>query len=874
MDFSRFKFKNIESIRTKILLITIVPILIASFAITIINLVYLDDEINVFLNSVIDNEENYFFQKLQDEIDHHKTIAVNLSEIYENEGDRLNKLDYADILKNFLKINENTFGVGLWLEPFEYSNKLKYFGPYIYRNGDKYTYTEKYEGEDYDYHSHKWYIDGKENESGYAWIGPYYDEFTNIQIVTLAVPIYVGEKFLGVASADYDLKKIKKIVEVGTGDIIEEIAIVDKSKNIIISSPFMDNYSSNILYDMEWKDNEKKIIAGGEKYIIHEKVLPNIDWKLIIITSQEKISESRKNIIFRAVIGTLIIVIITTFIIYLYTYKFSAKINEFENKISYLAKRDFTKKIIIDTKDEFGRISDHYNNVLGELEEYDIKLKISEEELKNANEELEAYSEELIATEEELRNHYELLLAKEEKLIESNNYNKAIIKAIPDIIFIFKKNGMFIDCQANDENLLIYKREEFIGKNVKDIFPPRISEKAIEKINDAIDTGELQEMEYQLEIFNEIQYFEIRMTRTEGGNVLGIVRDVTDDKRNLERIEYLSYRDQLTGLYNRRFFEEELNRLDTKRNLPLSIIMADVNGLKLVNDSFGHRTGDELLMKFSDILRKTCRSSEIISRIGGDEFVILLPNMTEEDTNNLIKRIVENSVNEKVNSIGISVSFGYAIKKNENENVIDILNQSENEMYKRKLFESPSMRGRTINAIIKTLNEKNLREELHSRRVSEYCEKIAMALKFEDSKIGEMKTVGLLHDIGKIAIREYLLNKPGKLTEEEYMEIQRHPEIGYRILSTVNDMAEMANYVLAHHERWDGKGYPRGLSKGEIPIEARIIAIADAYDAMTSYRSYKKEMTKEQAIDELMKNSGSQFDPDIVKVFIDKVLKL
>ena len=455
----------------------------------------------------------------------------------------------------------------------------------------------------------------------------------------------------------------------------------------------------------------------------------------------------------------------------------------------------------------------------------------------------------------------------------NKNSVPAIIKAIPDIIFIFDRDGVFIDCQASDENLLLYKREAFIGKNLKEIFPPRISVKAIEKINEAVITGELQTFEYELEIFNEKQHFEIRMTRTEGGKVLGIVRNITDDKRNLERIEYLSYRDQLTGLYNRRFFEEELKRLDNKRNLPLSIIMADVNGLKLVNDSFGHRIGDELLIKVADILRNTCRASEIISRIGGDEFVILLPNMTAKDTDSLIKRIIENSKLEKINSIDISVSFGYAIKEEEDEDVIDILNHSENEMYKRKLFESPSMRGKTIDAIIKTLNEKNLREELHSRRVSEYCGKMAEALGFSEGKINEMKSVGMLHDIGKIAIRESLLNKPGMLTDDEYMEIQRHPEIGYRILSTVNDMAEMANYVLAHHERLDGKGYPRRLSKDKIPIEARIIAIADAYDAMTAYRSYKEKMTKEEAIDELLKNSGTQFDPDITKIFIDKVLK-
>jgi len=136
----------------------------------------------------------------------------------------------------------------------------------------------------------------------------------------------------------------------------------------------------------------------------------------------------------------------------------------------------------------------------------------------------------------------------------------------------------------------------------------------------------------------------------------------------------------------------------------------------------------------------------------------------------------------------------------------------------------------------------------------------------------ELKSVGLLHDIGKITIDENVLNKPGKLTDDEWNEIKRHPEIGYRILNTVNDMSDMASYVLYHHERWDGKGYPKGLKGDEIPFVSRIINIVDSYDAMTSERSYQKALSKEVAIEELKKNAGTQFDAELVSVFIEKVL--
>lgn len=136
----------------------------------------------------------------------------------------------------------------------------------------------------------------------------------------------------------------------------------------------------------------------------------------------------------------------------------------------------------------------------------------------------------------------------------------------------------------------------------------------------------------------------------------------------------------------------------------------------------------------------------------------------------------------------------------------------------------------------------------------------------------KLKSVGLLHDIGKIAIEENILNKPGKLTNDEWKEFKRHPEIGYRILSTVNDMAEMSEYVLAHHERWDGRGYPKGLKGEGISLQSRIINIVDSYDAMTSERSYRSALPEEIAIEELRKNAGLQFDPQLVRVFIEKVL--
>lgn len=309
-----------------------------------------------------------------------------------------------------------------------------------------------------------------------------------------------------------------------------------------------------------------------------------------------------------------------------------------------------------------------------------------------------------------------------------------------------------------------------------------------------------------------------------------------------------------------------------EENLPLTIVMADVNGLKLVNDSFGHAAGDELLKKVSEIIKRGCRYNDIIARLGGDEFVILLPKTDIYETEQIVKNINALALKETVSAVNISISFGYGTKKKEEEKIEEILKKAEDYMYKKKLFESPSMRGKTIGAIISTLHEKNKREEEHSHRVSRLCQDMGHALGLTESETEELKTIGLLHDIGKIAIEENILNKSEELTEDEWQEIKRHSEIGYRILNTVNDMLEISEYVLYHHERWDGKGYPKGLKGEEIPLQSRIITIIDAYDAMTSQRSYRSALPEESAIEELKINAGTQFDPDLVRIFIEKVL--
>lgn len=360
--------------------------------------------------------------------------------------------------------------------------------------------------------------------------------------------------------------------------------------------------------------------------------------------------------------------------------------------------------------------------------------------------------------------------------------------------------------------------------------------------------------------------------RDKSGKIIGVVivfRDFTEEKQRNENIAYLSYHDQLTGLYNRRFFREELARLDTERSLPLTLVMADINGLKMANDAFGHRLGDEIIQATAELLKKEFRRSDILSRIGGDEFVAILPNTDSKTAQKIVERIYGEMEGRKVESVLLSVSFGWQTKTVPEESLTDIFKMAEDRMYRKKLSESRSTRNRTLNVILHTLYEKNAYEKKHAERVSEMCAMVGTAIGLSEESVNELKTLGLLHDIGKIAVDDALLNSSKELVGKDRTELERHPEAGYRILNSIEELSQLALSVMSHHENWDGSGYPKGLKGEDIPLYARIVAIAEHYDEMTNDRPYRKAIDKQTALNEITKIAGKRFDENLVKVFVD-----
>jgi diguanylate cyclase (GGDEF)-like protein/PAS domain S-box-containing protein len=335
--------------------------------------------------------------------------------------------------------------------------------------------------------------------------------------------------------------------------------------------------------------------------------------------------------------------------------------------------------------------------------------------------------------------------------------------------------------------------------------------------------------------------------------------------------EYLLTHDQLTGLNTRIYFDEQIKQIDKDENLPISLINFDINGLIIINEAFGHEYGDEFIKFIAQTLKDVFNDESVISRVGGDQFTVLLKNTSNKTAENLAKEVAARVKNQDIKGTQISIAHGIATK-NKDEEISKLFTISENNMYSNKIFESQSYRNNSIKSMIKAYHEKNPREEEHSKRVSILCEKFAEVLEMNYEDINKLKAISHLHDIGKIAIDEAILNKPGKLNDVEWETIKKHPEIGARIISTSHEYSVIADDILSHHERYDGNGYPRGIAGKDIPIRARMIAIIDSYDAMTSDRPYRKAMAKQEAIDEIVRCSGTQFDPDLVEVFIKKVI--
>jgi diguanylate cyclase (GGDEF)-like protein/PAS domain S-box-containing protein len=453
---------------------------------------------------------------------------------------------------------------------------------------------------------------------------------------------------------------------------------------------------------------------------------------------------------------------------------------------------------------------------------------------------------------------------------------KEVIDTLPDVVFEIDLTGKVIFSNQKAYEFFGVSREEYRemgGDNAFDFVIPSDLERIKQNIAKMFRKEPTSVSEYAIRrqngsmvpvIIHSIPVFEAGKPV----GLRGIIIDISERKQMEERINYLSRSDALTALYNRTFFEKELQRLKNDKIL-FALVICDLDGLKLVNDTMGLRCGDQIIISTAQAIRETF-SERLCFRIGGDEFAIIVDNPDETAIKNSIRELQKRVAvsNREITKIPITLSCGYAISEDGLTEPEKLYMEADNYMIKKKLFHSQSNHSSVIQALTKALEARDFITEGHAERMHSLVWKLAAQVGLSELRQTNLRLFAQFHDIGKVGIPDHILFKNAALTPEEKELMNRHSEIGFRIAQTAPDLAHIADWILKHHEWWNGRGYPLGISGEAIPLECRILSIVDAFDAMTHDRPYRKALPVAAALTEIEKFSGVQFDPELAPIFI------
>ncbi|MFW6298702.1 MAG: HD domain-containing phosphohydrolase [Bacillota bacterium] len=477
---------------------------------------------------------------------------------------------------------------------------------------------------------------------------------------------------------------------------------------------------------------------------------------------------------------------------------------------------------------------------------------------------------------------FTLLQNRLKRMFVQNEELNATLMSIGDGVVITDEKGTIERINPMALKLLGLKEEEALNQPFASIFT-MMNFKTKAPTKDPIEAVLKKRQQVQLEHDTVLKNHDGKELFIEdssspiygkNGDLIGAVlvfRDVSRQKDREKKILHISYHDYLTGIPNRRYFQETLGTMNTPEHYPLAVVMMDLNALKVINDAYGHEQGNKALKAVAKALKAVKRTEDFIARIGGDEFAMVLPN-ADETTMSTVKTRLDKFISDiTIGGVELTLAFGYAFKHDEKSRIREIIKEAEDQMYKNKVHSAQSTRNNAILSILNTLTDKYQEERLHSKRVAYYCKLIGEKMNLRSDEVSELEFAGRLHDIGKISVPDKILKKPGPLNKDEWSVMVRHTVNGYQILRSADQFSQLAEYAMSHHERIDGKGYPNQLQGKAIPLFARIISVADAFEAMISPRPYKDAMRAEEALKELKKHAGSQFDPKIVNYFVDDV---
>ncbi|RAK08994.1 PAS domain S-box-containing protein/diguanylate cyclase (GGDEF)-like protein [Halanaerobium saccharolyticum] len=455
---------------------------------------------------------------------------------------------------------------------------------------------------------------------------------------------------------------------------------------------------------------------------------------------------------------------------------------------------------------------------------------------------------------------------------------RAIFEKVPVGMILKDKKGKILRINKEACKISGFDKENLENNS---IYGTLINKRDYEKVKKGVKrvlAGE--DIRTNLEIYDardKFQYLHLFETCInlpgQGECVFSMQIDLRPLWKKENKINFLESHDSLTGLFNKKYLENFLDKVNINYLLPITVIYADINGLKIINEKHGFATGDQVIKKISNLFNSITRKNDILVRMGGDEFSLILTNTAGETAKSIISRIRKKLNNIKIKDNKLSLGMGYATTEKNWNNLEDILSRAENNMNKDKLNSDQSYKYKQVSNLLKTLNVKSNETKEHVMRVEAAAKEFGMHLNLDYQKINELMLLAKLHDIGKVFISESILKKPGKLTEKEWQIMQDHTKRGFQTAISIDEFSSIAKYILHHHERWDGTGYPAGLNKEEIPLLARIISIVDSYDVMTHERPYSKPLSRPEALEEIKKCSGTQFDPKLASSFLQFMQK-
>lgn len=627
---------------------------------------------------------------------------------------------------------------------------------------------------------------------------------------------------------------------------------VDKLKNSDIIGAYT-QYIMSLSTDFFYEGNEQNLYIN-----VNEIQMSGLDWIIVSAIPEGYLIAPVLQSIHLTVVLSVLFLLLSFFAYTVLTGRLLKPVRTLMQAADALSSGDLAKRIHIVRNDEIGQISESFNKVASKMQ---ILVNNLETTVKERTEELE----------------------KTVSILDENKSQlQLILDSAAEAIYGVDTYGNCTFCNLSCIKMLGYSNQsELLGKNMHCLIhhtrrdgTPLSAEEC--KICKEFVQGQGTHLDDEVFWRADGTSFDVdcySYPQVKNGEIIGAVVtfiDISDRRQKEAEIKYLSCHDTLTGLYNMRCFEEHREKLDNPENLPLSVIFADINGLKMTNDIFGHAAGDKLIKKSSEILQQVCRQNDVVARVGGDEFIILLPNTTQENAYRILDRIKSGFVDARVEAIKCSIALGLDTKRSPDQMLDEIITNAENAMYKDKTMNRKSINRDIINTIIDTLHTKSPREKQHSLNVGNLCSEVGAALHLPETEINKLRRTGYLHDIGKIVLDADILTK-AILSDEELEKMQQHAAVGYRILSLIDDTLDLAEYVYAHHERWDGTGYPRGLKGEQIHLVSRIISVVEIYDRVLNRGMLPLKERKREALDVIKCGSGVQFDPQITELFVQLI---